>query len=187
MVSLKTQLISQESKSEANVINENCCKLCNKTFSNSYNPISWFTTESRKCFVCEELICIECCSGDEKYYTETKMKGYVCKKCDDKTRISLTMPFVDLNPVYDLLENQLPNLLDKTNSTIDSKLNEIKIVIEEQREKIKQDIVLIVNETINNQLYPKLLKIILVSFLGIFVLSGLITLEVLSIIKNFNY
>lgn len=159
------------------------CYLCKNEISNSL----WSRTKSLvvntyiNCIVCENLVCQNCYTNEEIFYPEKNKIGYCCKseECKAKTRANLKVPFVDLNPVYNIIETQIPdlakeinnNLKDLVNATsnehlpkmfedlnknITKNLEEIKSVFEEQKSKAKNDAKELIEFTVNEKL-PKIL------------------------------
>lgn len=160
------------------------CYLCSKDINKSWyeKTKSVFVSTYIKCIVCNNIICSDCYVDSEKFFLEKKQIGYCCKQqnCLDKVRANLKVPFVDLNPVYNILEKQIPDLakdlnenlkdlvkvtshehlpkfLDDLNTTVSTKLEEIKNVFEEQKAKTKNDAKELIDFTTNEKL-PKLLE-----------------------------
>lgn len=230
------------------------CFLCQSEIENSL----WEKTKAKiktlsiNCIVCEHLVCSNCYLQEERFYPEKNKSGFCCKQeiCMNKTRGNLKLPFIDLNPVYNIVEKQIPNLAQELNSNlkdlvsatsnehlpkmfeelnknISIKLEEIKNVFEEQKSKTKNDAKDLIEFTVNEKL-PVLLEeikviyeeqkknttndinkiiddniktylapyydkvwsnkyyIIFFSILGIFILCGLLTVEILMIAKYFK-
>lgn len=137
----------------------------------------------------------------------------VDQKCLEKTRKNLKNMIFDLNPIVDTIDNKIqdvknefeiqksktkndlndlikltsdekiPKLISETNKIIESKLDEIKLVFEEQKSKTKDDINEIIDKTIKEKIKPFLIFIGFFIPVVILIISGLITLEVVFLIK----
>ena len=198
---LDSENIFSEEVNETSKNIENSCANCSKSFSSIYNPISWIVTESRDCFICNKKVCLDCSSESSRYFPETGKDGYVCKNCESKTRTNLKIPFFDVNPIYNILETKIPEIINQANGSIALKLEDIKTSIQEQKDKTKEDvnqiidnvvknhlpeIIKMMNTSINTQIYPRILNFFFLMFLGLLLISAATTLEVLWIIKHYG-
>lgn len=184
--------------SEASTLNNNLCSRCGNEFKKRLLVFN----SKKECFICNKVVCSDCLSKEERFEPFSNKKGYVCLDCYPRTKISYSSSLfpgvMDINAAVDSIESRIPDHLasisDKMGiiSNVSDKLDEIvkvKGAIEQITKLIEIEVedVKKFSETFTTRnwaiIKKDIYKIILVAGIGILILSGLITLQILLIIK----
>jgi hypothetical protein len=190
--------MSGSETSEALVVSSSLCPRCGNEFKKRLLVFN----SKKECFICNRVVCSECISREERYEPLTNKKGYACLDCYPRTKVSssssLLPGVMDINGAVDAIESRIPGQLASISAKMDAvnqvseKLDEI-VLVKGAIEEITKLIALEVEDvkkfsetfTIRNWgiIKKDIYKIILAAGIGIFVLSGLITVQVMLIIK----
>jgi len=183
----------------------NGCSRCGNIIKKKFSLFG-----SRKdCFICNKNFCQDCLTKEERLEISTGRRGYACLDCYPKTKMtgasSLIPGVIDLNPAVEAIENLIPQQLDSISSRLDEivnvkdELSSLKDEVEKVRKAFYDLMDLIKFEVDDVKAFSQLFtqrnwqlirkdiyKILLFSGIGIIILTGILTFEILLIIRIFS-
>lgn len=180
----------------------NQCERCGKEIKKRLLVFN----SKKECFICGKNVCSDCISKEERTELLTLRKGYCCLDCYPKTRAisssSLIPGVADINGAVDAIESRIPDQLEIISFKIEKvdKVTESLNNIMERIENVNTSIDNITS-TINRQvsevkefsqefthknwksIQKDIYLILLISGIGIIVLTFIITMIIMYLIK----